>query len=164
MRPFALEWRDAVYSVDGRVLSWRGKAVAGPVSTHMDKNGGSIRPSVDLLAAESGLSPRTVDTALRELRESGFLVVERKGGGRHQPTLYGAAIPELTTHDVHGFARRNDARRDKKRRTSRQETTHDVRRRTPRESAQEDVARARAREDTYRGSKEEEADRGYTKV
>lgn len=50
------------------VLSWRAKAVAGAISTHMDGNGRTIRPSIDLLAADSGLASRTVATALAELR------------------------------------------------------------------------------------------------
>ena len=64
-----IDWRNAVYAVDGRVLSWRAKAVAGAVSIHADGNGRKIRPSVDRLAAETGLASRTVDTALRELRK-----------------------------------------------------------------------------------------------
>ena len=80
------------------VLSWRAKAVAGAISTHMDGNGRTIRPSIDLLAADSGLASRTVATALAELREAGFLIVEKQGGGRANPTLYRAAIPRLTVH------------------------------------------------------------------
>jgi DNA-binding transcriptional ArsR family regulator len=104
-----IDWRNAVYAVDGRVLSWRAKAVAGAVSIHADGNGRKIRPSVDRLAAESGLASRTVDTALRELREAGFLIVEKQGGGRNRPTTYRAAIPSLTTHDMHRFFSTNGA-------------------------------------------------------
>lgn len=107
------------------VLSWRAKAVAGPISTHMDGNGRKIRPSIDLLAADSGLASRTVATALAELREAGFLIVEKQGGGRANPTLYRAAIPRITVHQMHGlggrngapdafFCGRNDARYDRK--------------------------------------------------
>lgn len=98
-----IDWRNAIYAVDGRVLSWRAKAVAGALSIHADGNGRKIRPSVDRVAAESGLASRTVDTALRELREAGFLVVQKQGGGRARPTTYKAVIPALTTHDMHRF-------------------------------------------------------------
>lgn len=100
----------------------------------MSKDGGSIRPSIDLLAAEASLSPRTVHKGLAELRDAGFLIVERQGGGRHRPTLYRAIIPPKTLHDVHPFAakrlhvvRGNDA-----------ETLH-IRSENPALGAEEDV-------------------------
>jgi DNA-binding transcriptional ArsR family regulator len=96
-----IAWRNAIYATNGRVLSWRGKAVAGPISIHMAKDGGSIRPSVELLAEEASLSPRTVFKGLAELRDAGFLIVERKGGGRERPTLYRAVIPAQTVLTVH---------------------------------------------------------------
>lgn len=109
--PLPIAWRTAVYAVDGRVLSWRAKAVAGAISTHMDGNGRNVRPSVAMLAAETALSSRTVDTGLRELREAGFLVVERKGGGRKRPTRYRGVIPALEAGDLHPKAREYHARR-----------------------------------------------------
>jgi hypothetical protein len=102
-RSFPIAWREMVYAVDGRVLSWRAKAVAGPISLYMDWRGGSIWPSVSRLAAQASISRRTVLTGLGELRESGFLVVVKKGGGRHRPTIYKACIPVLTVQDVHSF-------------------------------------------------------------
>lgn len=101
---FPIAWRDAVYSANGRVLSWRAKAVAGPLSTHMDLDGSSIWPSIARLAAEASIGERTAGAGLRELRGSGFLIVTKKGGGRNRPTLYRATIPPLTRHDVHRFA------------------------------------------------------------
>jgi DNA-binding transcriptional ArsR family regulator len=99
-----IRWRNAIYATNGRILSWRAKAVAGPISIHMAKDGGSIRPSIERLAAEASLSPRTVHTGLAELREAGFLVVERQGGGRHRPTVYRAEVPSQTVHVMHRFA------------------------------------------------------------
>jgi len=98
---FPIAWRNAVYS---STMSSRAKAVAGAVGIHMSKNGGSIRPSLERLEAETSLSRHTVVRGLSELREWGFLELAVAGGGRRRTSIYRALIPNITVQQLHSFA------------------------------------------------------------
>lgn len=51
-------------------------------------DGSSVYPSLETIARSTGLSERTVRTALRELEAMRVLVVVRRGGGREKTTRY----------------------------------------------------------------------------
>lgn len=76
---------------------------------YADADGGNVRPTVATLAADTGLSERTVKKATRELRAAGWLDVQSAGGcfdGKNRATLYrlavGAARPSTDgVHQVH---------------------------------------------------------------
>ena len=150
-----------MYAVNESVLSSRAKAVAGPISIHMNGSGGSIRPSVERLAAEASLSRRTVQQGLRDLREAGFLVVEEEGGGRNRTTRYRGAIPPITAHEMHRFSRQNsagDARyRGGNSASNDQETAHLLRPRASIEDVKKSVKKKRATS----GAHNTDVDLGY---
>ena len=66
-------------------------AVSG-LSLHMSMEGESCWPSIDRLAAETGLGKRTVQRAVAALAETGWLKV-RRGGGRGRSNRYELALP-----------------------------------------------------------------------
>lgn len=84
-------WRLAVR--DDPDLSPQARALVLVLSTYMDEEG-ECYPSQDLLAAGAGFgSVRSVNTYLRELVGSGFLLVEARmtPGGRRN--TYRASVP-----------------------------------------------------------------------
>lgn len=64
------------------------KAILLSLADHANDEGAHVYPSVALTAAKCSVAERTVQTALRELREEGILVEVRKGGGRGKTTEY----------------------------------------------------------------------------
>ncbi|MGH3036100.1 MAG: helix-turn-helix domain-containing protein [Gaiellaceae bacterium] len=73
------------------------KLVAHMLSTHMNAEGGSCRPSIPTLAREASLSVRAVRAALRELEEAGFVGTVtgggRASGGGYASNSYRATLP-----------------------------------------------------------------------
>lgn len=70
-----------------RVLSQRAHTLLGRLVTLADSHG-EVAVTRKKLAMALGVSTPTVSRALRELRESGAIVVIAEGGGRGQPTRY----------------------------------------------------------------------------
>lgn len=60
-------------------LTPRGKAVALTMATYGNADGTRIFPSITQLSEDTGLSTRTVDRALKELREAGFIEQLKRG-------------------------------------------------------------------------------------
>ena len=64
-------------------LDHRQKFVLLALADHADHNGGSVRPSVALIAWKTGYSKRQVQRIIRDLEEAGILVRTSDGiGGR----------------------------------------------------------------------------------
>jgi hypothetical protein len=84
-------WRDAIVN---STLTPTQRFVALVLSLHMDREGDSCWPSLSTLAAETGLSRRTVIRALNDL-DPDFLMRKRGGPGRG-PTRYTAVLPSDT--------------------------------------------------------------------
>jgi hypothetical protein len=99
-RPFVVIWREAVR--DSNELDRTAKLVAYTLSMYLRANG-SGWPSRRTLSerAALGRSCHPVDTALRRLESTGFVVVERSSGGKGRRNSYLATLP-LTTHAVSG--------------------------------------------------------------
>ena len=89
-----LTWRSAICDSD---LPATARHVALTLSIYMNERGGSAFPGGGRLAADTGLSLRTVRTALSTLEEAGWLRVVTRGGslpGRERKaTVYEAAVP-----------------------------------------------------------------------
>jgi DNA-binding MarR family transcriptional regulator len=82
-------WRTAITESDLRPTS---RHVALTLSLYMGEKGDHAWPAVTTLAEDTGLDRRTVQRALRELQDSGWLAV-RIGGG-HATSRYVGLIPE----------------------------------------------------------------------
>ena len=89
-----LSWRSAICD---STLPATTRHVALTLSIYMNERGGSAYPGGTLLAKDTGLSLRTVRTALMLLEETGWLNVVTRGGAlkgqRRTATVYQAAIP-----------------------------------------------------------------------
>jgi hypothetical protein len=89
-----LTWRSALCDSG---LPATARHVALTISIYMNERGGSAYPGGTRLAEDTGLSLRTVRSALAVLEQSGWLtVVERGGatkGSKRTATIYQAAIP-----------------------------------------------------------------------
>lgn len=86
-------WERAVVQSD---LDGTSRHVALTVGLHFSKAGDSCWPSMETLAAESGLHLSTVKRHLAILREAGWLIVHSGGspkGGTRTSNRYEAAIP-----------------------------------------------------------------------
>jgi hypothetical protein len=87
-------WRSSIAESD---LSPTARHLALALSLYMNERGGSAFPGSSRLARDTGLSLRTVKTALGELGDGGYLRVVRKGGsplGRARTASeYAAAFP-----------------------------------------------------------------------
>ena len=94
---FLIQWRNKVLSEDGPDSSTT-RYVLLVLSKHMNRYGGSCFPSMELLARESGLSERTVGTALKEAEVKGWIKRYRrrmaKGGSGWMQYEYEAEVPE----------------------------------------------------------------------
>lgn len=73
------EWERVVRRAD---LPMRLKLVALTMATYADSDGSRVRPGVDALAAVTGQGESTVRRLVTALRESGFLELVARGGGR----------------------------------------------------------------------------------
>lgn len=81
---------DAIWELD---LPAPEKLVLLAMASHADHSGGSVRPSVDLIAWKTGYSHRQVQRILRALEGCGLLVVEGNAtGGRGAPRRYRVAL------------------------------------------------------------------------
>lgn len=69
------------------------KGVAYTLSLHMTELGESCWPGIPRLAAESGFSERTVQSALRTLADQGWLRVQLRAGPR-KTNRYSCLVPE----------------------------------------------------------------------
>ena len=74
-------------------LSPTQKLVAIALADHCHDDGTEARPSQSLLAKKTGLSERTIRTALQELVRLDVLMVQRKSG-QHSPNCYMFPIPD----------------------------------------------------------------------
>ncbi len=83
-------WRSAI--CDSGVAP-TARHVALTLSLHMSERGDSAWPAVATLAAETGLSERGVQKALRMLEAAGWIEVVL-GGGRRRSSRYRAAVPK----------------------------------------------------------------------
>ena len=102
-RSLVMEWRDAVRDSD---LPASVRLVAFALSTRMSSSGNAY-PSKERIAADCGLSKRTVDVAIDRLEGAGLLSVSRSKGrssNRYQ------AIPTL--QELQGSENANDATGD----------------------------------------------------
>jgi hypothetical protein len=99
--PFRLLWQKAIVA---SALSATQRHVALTLALHMDAEGGSCWPSVQTLAAETGLSDRAVQKALAALGAAGFVAIDRLGGrrpgGGYVSNRYLATLPE-GVNEVH---------------------------------------------------------------
>ena len=86
-RPVTSRWRDA-FSVSD--LSPTARAVCCALATFMDSRTGECWPSVETLATVLRRNRRTVQRALREIEDAGWVNVKR-GGGKGKATTYTAA-------------------------------------------------------------------------
>lgn len=84
-------WRDMVLSPESGLRA-AARLVACGLAKHMDSDGGSCWPSVELLAAETGLGRRSVQRGLRALEDAGWVSADR-GGGRAFTSEYAAVFP-----------------------------------------------------------------------
>jgi len=79
-------------------LSVRAKHLAHVLSEHMNPDGGSCYPGLDLLASQSSRHRATVVRAITELVEGGWVKRWRRGGRRMEdggvPNQYAALVPE----------------------------------------------------------------------
>ena len=81
-------------------LPSRARHVGHLMATYADKDGSSIHPGVDRMAKGTGMSSRTVHTALKELRLNGWVkVVVQSNSWRGQSHEYRLTIPAA---DVQG--------------------------------------------------------------
>lgn len=87
-------WEDRILSRDSG-LRPACRFVACALAKHMSRNGDSCYISIDLLADETGHSRRTVQRALRDLEQVGWINITR-GGGRSRRSEYGPSSPEKT--------------------------------------------------------------------
>lgn len=71
--------------------------VALALAEQADSEGKNIFPSVDLVAAETRLSRRSVQYQIAELQKIGFLILVKKGGGRKNPNLWRIDVDWLET-------------------------------------------------------------------
>lgn len=83
-------WRSAICDSDLAPLT---RLVGFVLSTHMSERGDSCMPSVATVAREAGLSENAARKHLHDLRDRGWVMVLEKGGGRGNPTVYGASVP-----------------------------------------------------------------------
>jgi hypothetical protein len=107
-RPLIVLWREAIR--DSRELDRTAKLVAHTLSTWMNPTNGHAWPSRRSVSEGAGLgtSCHAVDTALRRLEATGFLVVERSSGGAKRVNSYLATLPPtvhaVNTSTAHGVA------------------------------------------------------------
>lgn len=95
-----LTWRGAIAGSD---LESTTRLVAWGLSLHMSERGDSCFPSVNTIARETALDPRTVQRHLRLLRDAGWLAI-KAGGGRGKSNTYEARIPPETTAEEQGLS------------------------------------------------------------
>lgn len=76
------------------VLTHNQQAILLALADHAEHDGTSIRPSVARIMWKTSLSESTIRRALRELRDSGVLVVTRKARD-HYPTEYRMVLQSL---------------------------------------------------------------------
>ncbi len=94
-RPFRYQWE---WSVVRSGLPSRARHVGLTMAIHSDSDGTSIRPGVRRIAAETGLSQRTVDAALHDLRNEGYLARIKAGRWRSgEADEYRLTIPPTAT-------------------------------------------------------------------
>ena len=86
--PFCLRWQWTLLTSD---LSANARLVAMTLRLFGDTEGKGIRPSIETIAAATGLSPRTVQKALTELLNAHFLTGERSAG--RTPSRFELALP-----------------------------------------------------------------------
>jgi len=90
-------WRRALCDSE---LSSSARLVGWAMSMDMQADGGGARPGGTRLAKFSGLSVRTVRSALSELTSTGYLLVTEQGGtrpGERKASAYQAAFPVSTS-------------------------------------------------------------------
>lgn len=99
-------WRGAVASEHGPESSTT-RHVLLTLSLHMNEKGGSCFPSTRLLATETGLSRRTVETHLKDAAEDGWIRrdVHGFGGQGWKRYEYGAAFPQGVVEKIKGGER-----------------------------------------------------------
>lgn len=65
------------------------------LAQHMNASTGRCDPATATIATETGLAPRSVTRALRDLEAAAVLIVERSMGGRYAATnSYALKLPE----------------------------------------------------------------------
>jgi hypothetical protein len=88
------EWQRAI---SRSRLSWKARLVALTLSLRMDFDTFECWPSLGRIEAETGLSRRSVQRGLRELRGHGYLFMHRQkgraGGANGKTNLYVARLP-----------------------------------------------------------------------
>ncbi len=106
--PLPIRWRKAVR--EEHRLSTRAKAVAAALSDYMDNTTGRCWPTVERIGRDLSYSPRSVKYGLAELKEAGYLEVERK---RNQPSRKIARFPATKERKVQRVApsKRQDGRK-----------------------------------------------------
>ncbi len=88
------DWLREVFSADGPT-SPSARLVAATLGMRMRANLSGCFPSQATIAAESGLSERTVRTSLKELEAGGWLViVKEKGSSKWVHSVYLPRLPD----------------------------------------------------------------------
>lgn len=80
----------------GRGLTSTQRDVLQAMASYGDYHLREIRPSLETVAREFELNVKTVRDAVNVLRERGFLIVVKEGGGRGNPTHYAIVDPSET--------------------------------------------------------------------
>lgn len=131
-------------------LSPRGKTVALTMATYGNADGTRIFPSITQLSGDTGLSTRTVDRALKELRESGYIEQIKRGRAQgrgldgfassYRLTFPLAALPAQnnTTPMARSFCGK-PAQDDKNNTTNEQNNTTSVQNNTTKTTEQHDT-------------------------
>src|SRR4051812_41969679 len=94
---FLFKWRKSVAAA-GPGLSSKAHLVALTLSLHMNRDGGSCFPGVDLLAKECNLNRKTISRAVSELERSGYIHCRRPSPGQRRAgrnTYYFARLPQM---------------------------------------------------------------------
>lgn len=89
-------WRSAICESDLQPMS---RLVAFVLACHMSERGDSCFPKVETLAAEAGITPRSVSEHIARLVAAGYLgrSEHRRGPGRGTRVEYVATCPDATT-------------------------------------------------------------------
>jgi hypothetical protein len=61
---------------------------------HSDRDGTNARPATGTIAQETSLSNKTVDRALKEMRDARLIIVDAPAG-QHRPAIHRLKIPGL---------------------------------------------------------------------
>jgi hypothetical protein len=94
-------------------LRWREKLILAVMASYADEEGSNVYPAVDRVAREAGVDTRTVQRALKQLREAGIIVLQMDENHRYgytrnwvidlgaAPRLPGHARPKRSDEEVH---------------------------------------------------------------